>query len=76
MIHNQIAQGLTQLGHVGWVLSGDDYENIVWTSDAAKPSLKDVLKAASEAEAAVLTAKQAILNKLGLTADELKIIFN
>jgi hypothetical protein len=60
-----------------WTLDGDEYTGLTWLSDGAKPS-KETLdglwsevrdEIASEAEAKV-AAKQAVLDKLGLTADE------
>ena len=64
-----------------WTLNGDDYEGLTWLSDTPKPTKKELddlwdkvksdIKAEAEAKA---TAKAAILDRLGLTADELKTI--
>jgi hypothetical protein len=60
-----------------WTLNGDTYDGLTWLSDGAKPS-KSVLdglwsevqaEIASEADAKV-AARQAVLDKLGLTAAE------
>jgi hypothetical protein len=60
-----------------WTLNGDTYDGLTWLSDDAKPS-KSVLdglwsevqaEIASEADAKV-AARQAVLDKLGLTAAE------
>lgn len=66
---------------VEWTIAGDDYDSIVWGSE--KPAITkkqfedgfnkyDAWKAQKDAEKA--NAKQAILDRIGLTADELKII--
>ena len=70
MTHEEIVRGLTELGHNGWVLSGDDYENIVWNSDKPKPSFAAVKTANDLAVTNLATAKANVLAKLGLTADE------
>ena len=64
-----------------WTLNGDGYEGLTWLSDTPKPTEKELndlwdkvksdIKAEAEAKA---TAKAAILDRLGLTADELKTI--
>jgi hypothetical protein len=72
----QIAKGLAHLGHNGWVLTGDDYDNIIWLSDAPKPSLEEVLTAASDRDMAIAIAKAATLDKLGLTIDELRLLLD
>ena len=60
-----------------WTLDGDEYTGLTWISDTAKPSKAtlDGLWAsvqqdiANEATAKLAT-RQAVLDKLGLTADE------
>ena len=64
-----------------WLLNGDTYEGLTWLSDTKKPTkaqldalwneVLDEINAEAEAKA---TAKAAILNRIGLTADELKTI--
>lgn len=60
-----------------WWMSGNDYATLEWLSDTAKPSKAtlDGLWASVQQEivdepAAKLAARQAVLDKLGLTADE------
>ena len=60
-----------------WTLDGDEYTGLTWLSDTAKPSKAtlDGLWASGQQEiadepAAKATARQAVLTKLGLTADE------
>lgn len=39
MTHEQIVSGLLACGKSnGWVLTGDDYANIVWLREDAKPT--------------------------------------
>ena len=60
-----------------WWIADNDYATLEWMSDTAKPSKKTLddlwesvqQKIADEAEAKVAT-RQAVLDKLGLTADE------
>jgi hypothetical protein len=64
-----------------WILDGDDYSGLTWLSDTAKPTkttldnlwskVQAEIVAEAEAKAA---AKEAILNRIGLTVDELKLI--
>ena len=60
-----------------WTLDGDEYTGLTWLSDGAKPSKATLdglwasvqQEIADEATAKVAT-RQAVLDKLGLTADE------
>ena len=66
-----------------WTLNGDDYEGLTWVSDTTKPSkatldglwdeVKGLIKAETEAKAA---AKEALLEKLGITEDEAKLLLS
>ena len=64
-----------------WTLNGDDYSGLTWLSDTPKPtkakldSLWDEVKNEIDAELAdKIIQRQAILDRLGLTADEAKLI--
>jgi hypothetical protein len=64
-----------------WILNGDDYSGLTWLSDTSKPTkatldnLWNTVKAEIAAETeAKETAKAAILDRIGLTVDELKLI--
>jgi hypothetical protein len=65
-----------------WTLEGDEYTGLTWLSDGTKPS-KSVLdglwdsvqQEIADEPAAKLAAKQAVLDKLGLTADEVTALF-
>lgn len=66
-----------------WTLSDNNYETLIWMSDSPKPT-KDELDVANAAmeqellqfEAQAKAAKQAILDRLGLTEDELRIVLS
>jgi hypothetical protein len=80
MAHQEIINGLKQLGFdSGWVLSGD--EITLWENDVPQPTATAIAKAATlwaetvQAEAeATATAKAALLARLGITADEAKLL--
>jgi hypothetical protein len=64
-----------------WTLNGDEYSGLTWLSDTPKPTkakldgLWNEVKNEIDAElAAKIIQRQAILNRLGLTADEAKLI--
>ena len=60
-----------------WVISGNDYDTLQWLDETPKPTQAELdaqwasvqQKIADEAEAKV-APRQAVLDKLGLTADE------
>jgi hypothetical protein len=65
----------------GWVIYGDDFDSIIWTDErpkctqaqfAAGFAQYDAWKSEQNAKAA--TDKAAILEKLGITADEAKLL--
>lgn len=64
-----------------WELSDNDYENIVWKSDDKKPTKKElddlvsIVKKELETEKELeLKARQTILDRLGITTDELQTL--
>ena len=66
-----------------WELSGDEYENIIWKSDDTKPTKKQlddlypIVKAEeAKAEEARDRKRQEVLDRLGITAEELKTILS
>jgi len=80
MTHNEITDGLQQLGfHTGWVVTGD--EITLWTNSEPQPTAAAIAKAAplwattvaakTAATAAAKTSAQNKLAALGLTADEI-----
>jgi len=64
-----------------WSLDGDTYEGLIWHTDTPKPT-EEELEAARETVAAEIEAQQnateelkaAIVARLGLTVEELKLI--
>jgi hypothetical protein len=64
-----------------WILNGDDYAGLQWLSDSPKPS-KATLDALwnetqtfhAEKAQAKIDAKAALLDRLGITADEAKLL--
>ena len=64
-----------------WTLDGDEYTGLTWLSDSAKPSKATLdglwalvqQEIADEATAKV-AAKQAVLDKLGLTEEEAQLL--
>ena len=67
----------------GWVIYGDDFDSIIY-DEGVKPILKkeftdgfakvDVFKA--EQDTAKATAKAALLSKLGITAEEARLLLS
>jgi hypothetical protein len=62
-----------------WILNGDDYTDLTWLSGTDKPSKAtlDGLWESVQSEIAKQQAdKQAVLTKLGLTADEVTALLS
>jgi hypothetical protein len=66
-----------------WTLDGDEYTGLTWLSDGTKPSKAtlDGLWASVQQEitdeaTAKVAARQAVLAKLGLTADEVTALLS
>ena len=66
-----------------WTLDGDEYTGLTWLSDTAKPSKATldglwalVQQEIADEPAAKATARQAVLTKLGLTADEVTALLS
>ena len=67
----------------GWIIYGDDFDNITWVDDRPRCTKKqftdgfakyDAWKA--EKEATQATAKTALLDRLGITEDEAKLLLS
>lgn len=72
---------VTHFADQTWTLNGESYEGLTWISDTPKPSQEDLdtlwpeTVAAIEAKAdEAILQKQAILNRLGITADEARLL--
>ena len=82
MTTEQIANGLKQLGFTnGWAISGD--EIVLWEHDAPQPTQDELKNAAqlweqteANAQAQAEADKAALLAKLGITADEAKLLLS
>lgn len=66
-----------------WTLDGDDYEGLTWLDNAAKPlkkTLEDLWQKTLDDENNLIvkanTDKAALLDKLGITADELQTLLS
>jgi ribosomal 50S subunit-associated protein YjgA (DUF615 family) len=65
-----------------YVIEGDDYDNLDWHSkDIQKPTLEqlqilcdEVDRIKAEAELEQIAKRQALLNKLGITEEEAKLL--
>lgn len=64
-----------------WALNGDDYDGLDWLSHNPKPTKADLdalwestLKAKQDAETADKTRKAALLQKLGITSEEVSLL--
>ena len=64
-----------------WTLNGDDYEGLTWLSDTKKPTKKELddlwpatIEAVEKKAADAVAARQAILDRLGITSDEAALI--
>ena len=79
MTNEQITEAIIRLQpSAQFVLSGDDYDNINWLSEFPKPTKSAIAaEIAKEPEIAMAkaNAKQAILDRLGITAEEVALLF-
>lgn len=85
MIHAEIIEAIANLApNAEWTLAGDDYSKIEWLSkNIAKPTLEDIELEVTmlpirkaEKEAANIKAKADLLEKLGITEDEAKLLLS
>lgn len=66
-----------------WTLNGDDYDGLTWLSDSKKPTKAEldahwdsVKTYWEEREAEQSTAKAALLERLGITAEEATLLLS
>ena len=64
-----------------WTLNGDDYKGLTWLSDTPKPTKstldglwQEVQDATANEAKAKANAKAELLERLGITADEAKLL--
>jgi hypothetical protein len=66
-----------------WTLEGDEYTGLIWMSETAKPSKAtldglwtSVQQEITDEATAKISTRQAVLAKLGLTADEVTALLS
>lgn len=78
MTNEEITMALLQIAPTAqWRLSGDDYSNIEWYSEEKKPTLTQVKNAITNIESLnnqKAEQKQAVLDRLGITEEELRLL--
>ena len=82
MNHEEIKNGLFQLGYYnGWVLTGN--EITLWENDEAQPTLETILEASklwakteADKQAEAAAARAALLEKLGITEEEARLLLS
>jgi hypothetical protein len=64
-----------------WTLNGNDYDGLTWLSDTPKPTKKKLddlwpatLEAIEQKKADAIATRQALLERLGITADEAALL--
>ena len=64
-----------------WTLNGDEYTGLTWLSDTPKPTQEELdalweptLQLMAQEKADKEAARQALLNRLGITADEARML--
>jgi hypothetical protein len=64
-----------------WTLSGNNYEGLTWLNDTPKPTQEELdalwnstLEAVEQKKTAAIAARQAVLDRLGITAEEAQLI--
>jgi len=74
--HREIVKALDDLGAKEWTLSGDVIADIVWLSDDKKTEAEIKAAIAKPLPDKAAADKAAILAKLGITADEAKMLLS
>ena len=76
MTHEEIVQGLKELGfNGGWVVTGN--EITLWENDLPQPTESELvagLALIQQREAAKAAAREALLARLGITAEEAQLL--
>lgn len=64
-----------------WTLNGDEYEGLTWLSDAPKPTQEELdalwdetVEMIESEKQAKADSRQALLDRLGITADEARLL--
>ena len=82
MTTQKISDGLIELGfNSGWVVSGE--EIVLWEHSQPQPSMTEILAAAEifeekqlAAQAQAESKRQELLDRLGITAEEAKLLLS
>jgi len=74
--HQEIVKALNDLGAKEWTLSGDEIADIEWLSDDKKTEAEIKAAIAKPLPDKAAADKAAILAKLGITADEAKMLLS
>jgi len=71
----------THFENYQWILNGDNYDGLIWLSDIPKPSKtqldalwESTVETVRQKKAESIAARQAVLDRLGLTAEEAQLI--
>ena len=71
----------THFADAEWTLNGDNYEGLTWLSDTPKPTKKELddlwqstLAAVEKKKSDAAAARQSVLDRLGITADEATLL--
>lgn len=74
---------LTRKFNAEWVLDGDDYSGLTWLSQSNKPTKKQlddlwpiVKKEIEDEKTSKAAEKQALLDRLGISADEARLLIS
>lgn len=84
MTHIEIVKALNYLRpNSEWTLTDGKYENLIWLSDGKAPTLAEIeaeialIPAKEKAEAdAAAAARATLLNKIGITEDEARLLLS
>ena len=67
----------------GWIIYGDDFDSVIWVDDRPRCNKAEFEAGFAEYDAwkveqdeAKATEKQALLDRLGITADEAKLLLS
>jgi len=73
----------THFGDDQWTLNGDEYDGLTWLSDSPKPTQAELdalwpatVQAAKDKADTAAANRQAILDRLGITAEEAKLLIS
>jgi hypothetical protein len=72
--HKEIVKALNDIGAKEWSIYGDDIANIVWHTEDKKTEAEIKAALANPLPDQKPTDKAALLNKLGITEDEARLL--